>query len=280
MAFTNLAVFGGCFFTPILVGKIAFVIGWWWSFYLVAIFTACCFFVVFFFCPETAFRRDEALNTDMSAVSEVAEFKEIADLSRQAASRGVPVKKTYRQSLALFDGRKTDEGFWKLAIRPFPLFAQPAFLWACVTQGTLIGWTVFLGVVLAAIFLGPPLWWNEVNTGYAYIGPFIGAICGFLIAGSLSDWSAKVMTKWNKGIYEPEFRIVLVIPQLIFGAIGLYGFAISSQATLLSECSYILPVMFFGFVTCGMVIGAVASSLYLVDAYRKLLLACAGETIH
>jgi MFS family permease len=285
MAFTNLAVFGGAFFTPILVGKITHTLMWWWTFNLVAIFCAACLPLIYFFCPETAYRRDSSLNLDMLATSNTAlHDKEQAERERGTSSdknladgdnviasppAELPKKKTFGQSLALFTGRKTDESFWKLALRPFPLFLQPAFLWACLVQGTMIGWTVFIGVIMAQFFLSTPLWWDEVKTGYAYTGAFIGAILGFIIAGTLADWSAKKMTQWNKGVYEPEFRIVLVIPQLILGCMGLYGWGITADGMLLSKYHYAIPLMFFAFEVAAMVIGAVASSLYIVDAYRE-----------
>ncbi len=65
MAFTNLAVFGGAFFTLILVGKITHTLYWWWTFYLVSIFCALCLPAIYFFCPETAYRRDASLNLDL-----------------------------------------------------------------------------------------------------------------------------------------------------------------------------------------------------------------------
>ncbi|KAI1180527.1 major facilitator superfamily transporter [Nemania sp. FL0916] len=282
MAFTNLAVFGGAFFTPILVGKITHTIKWWWSFNLVAIFCATMLVVVFFFCPETAYRRDASLNIDIvrpaSPNGHHANGTEKTAVSQQGVPstssppmlRAIPPRKTYAQSLALFDGRKTDESFFKLLFRPLPLFAQPAFLWAALIQGTMIGWTVFLGVILAAIFLGPPLFWDEVQTGYAYVGPFIGALIGFFTAGIFADWSAKALTRLNGGIYEPEFRIILVIPQFVFGVAGLFGFAVTAQGTLEGQFHWIVPIVFFGFEVAGTVIGAVASSLYIVDAYRDL----------
>ncbi|AEO55516.1 hypothetical protein MYCTH_2299442 [Thermothelomyces thermophilus ATCC 42464] len=307
MAFTNLAVFGGAFFTPILVGKITNTIGWWWTFYLVAIFCGACFPLVFLFCPETAYRRDTVLNLDLLDKENPANARaanpgtpEDAEKSGQsnggvsavktdeeantgpeangAASTAAPVsaksatrpKATFKQSLALFNGRKTDETFWKLLLRPLPLFLQPAFLWACLIQGLMIGWTVFIGVIMAQFFLGSPLWWGEVKTGYAYTAAFIGAIVGFVIAGALSDWSARAMTKWNNGIYEPEFRILLVIPQLIIGCAGLYGFGTTIDGLLYEKYHYAVPLTFFGLEVAGMVIGAVASSLYIVDAYRDL----------
>ncbi|TGJ88227.1 hypothetical protein E0Z10_g546 [Xylaria hypoxylon] len=279
MAFTNLAVFGGAFFTPILVGKITHTIKWWWTFNLVAIFCAASLVAVFFFCPETAYRRDAALNTDIASPANsegnCANDEEKVAIRQKgppstSTPRATPPKKTFAQSLMLFDGRKTDESFFKLLFRPLPLFAQPAFLWAALIQGTMIGWTVFIGVILAAIFLGPPLFWGEVQTGYAYIGPFVGALLGFFTAGIFADWSAKALTRLNGGIYEPEFRIVLIIPQLVFGVTGLFGFAVTAQGTLEGQFHWIAPIIFFGFEVAGTVIGAVASSLYIVDAYRDL----------
>ncbi|KAI0526126.1 major facilitator superfamily transporter [Xylaria bambusicola] len=279
MAFTNLAVFGGAFFTPILVGKITHTIKWWWTFNLVSIFCAACLVAVFLFCPETAYRRDASLNTDIGG-SAASEDRSTNDEEKRAVGQqGVQVtttpqparpKKTFAERLALFDGRKTDENFLKLLFRPLPLFAQPAFLWAALIQGTMIGWTVFIGVILAAIFLGPPLFWGEVQTGYAYTGPFLGALLGFFTAGVFADWSAKALTRLNGGIYEPEFRLVLVIPQLVFATLGLFGFAVTAQGTLESQFHWVVPIVFFGFEVAGTVIGAVASSLYIVDAYRDL----------
>ena len=221
MALTNLAVFGGAFFTPILVGKITSTIGWPWSFYFVSIFCGVCLPLVFFFVPETAYRRSSHLNTDMASSENVRLYQmpaktrheqggsrnrkhEIEDTEALGSSNGIIEKsgeqvgtrhtvgrdlgssiprKNYTKSLLPFSGRKTDERFWKLFMRPFPLFAHPAILWAALIQGAMIGWTVFIGIILAAIFLGPPLFWSEVETGYAYTGAFVGAVLGFLVAG-------------------------------------------------------------------------------------------------
>ncbi|KAL1987647.1 hypothetical protein VTN96DRAFT_2888 [Rasamsonia emersonii] len=177
-------------------------------------------------------------------------------------------KVPFVQTLKLINGRKTDESFFKLLLRPFPLFLHPGILWACLTQGVLIGWTVFIGVVLARIFMGPPLWFDEVQTGYLYTGAFIGSILGLILSGLLSDWINRIMIKLNKGKYEPEFRILLVFFQLIFGGIGLYGFGIVAQD--IQRYGWLLADVFFMFVIMGMVMGAVASALYIVDAHRQI----------
>lgn len=332
MALSNLALFGGAFFTPVLVGKITHTIGWEWSFYLVAIFAGALLPLIFFFVPETAF--DRPINPYLEAVENGTSNRPMeedqhfpttttsttttnlsSDKSRPDPSNPTsfekhdydtktdttppsstlpPPKVTFAQSLLPFNGRKSNANFFKLALRPFPLFFHPAVLWACLIQGTLIGWTVMIGVVLAAIFLGPPLWFSEVETGYMvrtytplslsvmkrpkkltpwifflpkqYTGPFVGAVIGFIISGLLADWSTKFMIKRNKGVYEPEFRIVLVAAQLVFGCVGLYGFGITAQDV--GRYGWFVPDMFFAFEVAGMVMGAVSSALYIVDAHR------------
>ena len=293
MAFSNLALFGGAFFTPILVGKITHTIGWQWSFWFVAIFCGAMLPFVFFFVPETAFRREDFYDTDIrGAESEQHRASSEADVGHgqgQSPASSIPdtiekqpgtftegrstvtppPKVSFARSLLPFNGRKTDDNLFKLILRPLPLFLHPAVLWACLIQGTLIGWTVMIGVVLAAIFLGPPLWFTEVQTGYMYTGPFVGAVLGFVLAGILADWSMNAMVKKNKGVYEPEFRIVLVVAQMVVGCAGLYGFGITAHDV--KRYGWFWPDFFFALEVMGMVLGAVASALYIVDAHRKFL---------
>ena len=266
MALANLAVFGGSFFAPVLVGKITHTIGWPWTFYLIAIFCGVLLPFTVFFCPETAYRRDDALNTDITGHQDIppAPSSHVPPSKEQdsegsptnshptsfnQSARVIPPKISYIRTLMPFNGRKTDESFLRLLVRPIPLFSHPAILWAALIQGTLIGWTVMIGVVLAAIFLGPPLWFDEVRTGYMYTGPCIGAILGFLLSGILADWGAKWMTRRNKGIFEPEFRILLVVPQLIFGCAGLYGFGIT--AAKVTKYGWFWPDFFFALEVMG-----------------------------
>ncbi|CAG8099389.1 unnamed protein product, partial [Penicillium nalgiovense] len=287
MAVSNVALFGAAFLTPVAVGKITKSMGWQWSFYFVAIFLGASLPLMFFFVPETAFRCSDYLNTDFkrsggqgeSMESHVSlsgasndDTKELRpgpnEGSKTEAATTVPEKDSFAQSLRLFNGRKTDERFFKLLLRPFPLFFHPGIFWACLIQGAVIGWAVFVGVVLAIVFLGPPMWFEEDKTGYLYTGAFIGSIVGLILSGLLSDSINKLMIRLNHGKYEPEFRILLVIPQLIFCGIGLYGFGWTADDVM--HYGWLLPDVFFAFLIVGMVMGAVAASLYIVDAHREM----------
>lgn len=116
--------------------------------------------------------------------------------------------------------------------------------------------------------MGPPLWFTEAKTGYMYTGAFLGAMLGFLMSGLLADWSAKALARHNGGVYEPEFRLVLVIPQTVIGAIGLFGFGFTAADPY--KYGQYWPSFFFGMEVMGMVLGATASALYLVDAHREI----------
>ncbi|KAM0701501.1 hypothetical protein Q7P35_011863 [Cladosporium inversicolor] len=278
MAMATLCLFGGAFLTPVIVGKMTSTMGWQWTHFFVAIFSAAMLPFLILFAPETAYNRDAdrdaytaiaGRRSDSSSNSPPPEEKTAVDAA--SSSSATPAAKGSLFSYANlrpFNGRKTSTPFWKLLLRPFPLFLHPAIFWAMLIQGALIGWTVLLGIVLAAIMIGPPLWFNEVQTGYMYGGAVIGAVLGFVVAGLLADSSARWLTKRNKGVYEPEFRLILVIPQLVFGCAGLYGFGITANDT--PRYGWFWPDFFFALVVIGMVVGAVASALYIVDAYREI----------
>ncbi|KFY58468.1 hypothetical protein V496_06150 [Pseudogymnoascus sp. VKM F-4515 (FW-2607)] len=253
MAVTNLALFGGAFFTPILAGRISKDMGVSWIFNFVAIFCALCLPAIIFFVPETAYNRDPRLNTDMLAASESTQDVTLSTgLERTTTNGNAPPatgneaektddappsteaaipphvypgadtpKRSYIQTLKPFNGTYTHENFFKIFLRPFPLFFHPAILWACLIQGTLIGWTIFIGILVASIFLGPPNYWSEAR-------PTTGA----------------------------KSRA------------GLYGFGI--VATDQDRYHWAWAVFFYCLEVMGMVVGAVASSLYIIDAHRNI----------
>ena len=291
MAVTNVSIYGGAFLTPVIVGKMTHEIGWPWTFYFIAIFMGAALPLLVFLCPETAYRRADHLNIDMQQGYEKqsehagsgASRQSPSDMDAEMADR--PNQDTealrssspdqsqnkptpYLKTLLPFNGRKTSSSFIFLLLRPLPLLVHIGILWAGLIQGVIIGWTVFIGVVLAALFLGPPLWFGEVQTGYLYSGAFVGAIIGLVLSALLSDWINAIMIRLNHGRYEPEFRIILVFPMLIFSAIGLYGFGITTNDV--ARYGWLLPDVFFAFVVVGMVLGAVASALYIVDAHREI----------
>ncbi|KAK9467137.1 major facilitator superfamily domain-containing protein [Lipomyces arxii] len=271
LAIASLCVFGSSFLTPVITGRLTATLGWHWMFLFLLIFSCVSGLLVFFFVPEHVYNRDKRFETDVlgEAVGQLATPSIDQDEKvTESNTLAQEVPESYLHSLWLFSGSKSSRPLHKIFLRPFALLLHPAVIWGCLTQGTLIAWTVMIGVVLAAIFMGPPLWYDEVNVGYMYAGAAVGSVVGFVFAGLLSDFLVKSLSKKNNNIYEPEFRILLVLPQMAFAIAGIWGFGITAND--MYTYSKFLPPVFFGMVTCAMILGAVASSTYITDAHRDI----------
>ena len=70
----------------------------------------------------------------------------------------------------------------------------------------------------------------------------------------------------NNKVFEPEFRIVLVLFQLIGAAVGLFPFGFSVD----QNWSYYISILLFAFVTFALIMGATATGTYIVDAHLDM----------
>jgi hypothetical protein len=154
MAVSNVALFGAAFLTPVFVGKnhqvprLAVVV------LLYGIFLGASLPLMIVFVPETAYRRPDYLNTDFRHERDQAESTNsdipsdynahdeskafVPGVGEHGVSRTevsvetVPEKDSLLKSMRLFNGRKTDENFFKLLLRPFPLFFfHPGIMFVC-----------------------------------------------------------------------------------------------------------------------------------------------------
>ena len=105
----------------------------------------------------------------------------------------------------------------------------PQVLFSFFAYGLTTSWLIVVGSVLALIFTAPPYNFSVSGVGLISIASLIGAILGAFITGPLADWVVKFMSRRNKGIYEPEFRLVLISVSLVLGGISFFGFGWSLQ---------------------------------------------------
>lgn len=180
-------------------------------------------------------------------------------------------KHSFKSSLKLYSGRQQRVGWWKLAFRPFILFAYPAILWSTVVYALSVGWLIVLSESVARIYQDNPYNFSRLGTGLVYISPFIGGIIGTAVAGKASDIFVRFMCRHNAGIYEPEFRLVMGIPVAISTAIGLMGFGWSAE----DQNYWIVPTLFFGIISFGCSLGSTTAITFAVDCYRQY----AGEAL-
>jgi hypothetical protein len=179
---------------------------------------------------------------------------------------------TFIQTLKPYNGRLSQDSWFRVAVRPFILFAYPAVLWSAVVYSCSIGWLIVLSESVAVIYRSRTTYgFSALSTGLIYISPFIGGILGTAVAGKVSDIIVQAMAKRNGGLYEPEFRLVMAIPITISTVIGLMGFGWSAY----EHDAWIVPTIFFGIISFGCSLGSTTAITFCVDSYRQY----AGEAL-
>ncbi|KAL6453704.1 hypothetical protein SBY92_005276 [Candida maltosa Xu316] len=182
-----------------------------------------------------------------------------------------PKKNSYWQELKLYQGRYTKDSWWMVALRPFVLYSYPAVLFGAFTYSCAVVWLIVISETISEIFRNPPYGYNQQTVGLFYISPFIGGIIGSLSCGLISDRVCRFLVKKNKGVYEPEFRLIMIIPSTLLTTIGLMGYGWSSQV----QNPWIAPVIFFGALACGSSMASTTAITFAVDSYKVF----AGEAL-
>jgi hypothetical protein len=129
-------------------------------------------------------------------------------------------KWTLRQQIVIYRGRVSDRSFFKALVQPFPLLLFPAVIFATVVNGAFVTWLSVASVTRIQVISFPP--YNLSPDKLAYIG-LPGSVVALLASvgsGLLSDKAIQFMSRRNGGIYEPEFRLILMVPAVLFSTLG------------------------------------------------------------
>ncbi|EHY57040.1 hypothetical protein HRR83_002538 [Exophiala dermatitidis] len=288
IAVWNLFLLTGIAGGALVSGYIIEYDGYKWTFGVCAIFFGVLMIGVLFLVPETSFRRDAVVVIPVPDATTSDEEKSGAqhvhmalahehDLSQArgekdkhlsySATRGsTEPKLTYWQSLRIFTGRYSYAPIYKIFTRPVILFFYPAVLWGFLIYGTTLSWIVCFSVVNGVIFVAPPYNFSVSQVGLISLSPFILTLLGEVISGPLNDWICVYLTKKNKGIYEPEFRLVLIVVVIILGTVGFFGFG----ATVHYQTHWLGPVLTFGFANMSLAFASTCVFGYVIDSYPKL----------
>jgi hypothetical protein len=154
---------------------------------------------------------------------------------------------SFWEDLLPFNGVKTDDNLLWIISRPFGMLLFPQVFYGFITYGLSTSWLVVMISVLAQLFTGPPYNFTVSQVGLISIAPLIASVLGF-VAGPLNDWVVTRLARYNKGIYEPEFRLALNVLTLILGVVGFFGFG----ACLQHETAWPGPVILYGIIYFAM----------------------------
>lgn len=164
----------------------------------------------------------------------------------------------------------SDEPLIKLILRPAYTMFNPAVLWAIVIICFSQLWNVVINLLVAQLFAVPPYNLNTAQIGYIFTGPIICGLIGCAICGLTSDPICRFMAKRNGGIYEPEFRLTLMILSPIFCALGYFLFG----KLVVEEASIVVISLIWGLAFISVQICSNAAGSYLVDAFREISVEC------
>ncbi|KAF2104995.1 MFS general substrate transporter [Rhizodiscina lignyota] len=308
----TLLLLGGKNLVPLVSAAIINSLGWRWVFWMVAIVVGLCGALLFLFVPETFWDRTprprrvvvrdpndaNVPESDVPIHSPIIPSPMSEPVTEQVASPPEPRSgfhspvpqhippspmdyttyhrdappKTWTQTLRPYAGRLSKDNWFKVALRPFILFAYPSILWSAMVYSFSVGWLIVLSESVTVIYRSRDTYnFTALQAGLVYISPFIGGVLGTAVAGKVSDIIVRAMSRRNEGVYEPEFRLVMAIPITLACTGGLWMFGWSAQ----NKDSWIVPTLGFGLTSFGCSLGSTTAITFAVDCYRGY----AGEAL-
>ncbi|CAK7210079.1 hypothetical protein SBRCBS47491_000649 [Sporothrix bragantina] len=268
---------------PMLAGKIATDLGWRWVFHMLSIFLGIGLLGTVLFGWETAYNRSAVYNTDVASedILDTLDAKRAAtdhvegsdekttrleqsQTQATTAKDDIP-KKSFVALMHPYSGTYTDKPLWKLVLGPVFVLYNPAVIWAIALMAFPTLWIVAINLLISQIFSSPPFLLTTTQLGYMSAGVVVGGSLGSLAAGAVSDPIIKYLSRRNGGVYEPEFRLFLIVPCFVLSAIAYFLFG-----TLIEEGkSPVAMAALWGLAGGGFQFGMQAVGTYCVDAYRN-----------
>jgi MFS family permease len=244
----NFAVIVSVNIAPIISGYVIVDLSWRWSFGLLAIFFGVVFMLVLFLFPETAFDRDTQRSFSVTTIDYGVEThtgnlvlageKNVLDDEAVTPDHGVgsvtPTHTFWKRTLGLNGFEIRDQSrLLKLLVSPFLLLRHPAVVWGCCMWAVTFTWVIIQGAVASQIFTAPPYNMSPTAVGNLIgIAPLIGSALGTFFGGWSCDAIAKLMASRNGGQYEPEFRLIVILPSMITMVIGGFGLGSAVESGL------------------------------------------------
>ncbi|EDN10930.1 predicted protein [Histoplasma mississippiense (nom. inval.)] len=174
-------------------------------------------------------------------------------------------KRTYSEELRVFNGRISDKSFWALAAKPLPLITFPAVIFSTFIHGSFLTWLVVFAILSTNVFTGPQYGLTPSQIGLINL-PLLGVcLLGTPLSGAIADWLVCLMARRNNGIYEPEFRLLLMIPATIFSTAGFIGYGLSIDR----GAAVAVPVTFMALHSLSIPFATSASFTYVIDCHPK-----------
>ncbi|KAE8138905.1 major facilitator superfamily domain-containing protein [Aspergillus pseudotamarii] len=240
---------------PIAAGYIVVSMGWRWMWWMIAIFLGVNLILVLFFFEESKY-------IPLVKIAEPSTLR-VAMPSTVDARR---CRKSIRQRLAFVT--KTDMPVAQHFYQPLLiLFSFPAVAYTAVTYGTILAWFSANASSGSYFLLDEPYRFSPSAIGLFHLGGFLGTFIATLTIPALNDWFVVRAAKKNGGIFEPEMRLGMSIPEALLNCAGLLLYGIGLGRGL----HWAVRAVGQGIYGFGFIITADVALTYLTDCYPDIL---------
>ncbi|QQK48093.1 Major facilitator superfamily domain, general substrate transporter [Penicillium digitatum] len=257
--------------TPVVSGYVISNLSWRWSFWLEMILFSTLLISVIFLFPETTFCREDkdivVVGIQHTPKDENSAAEKMNTGSSLHATSEEPRCSWWSSTFAFSQVKSNRKSSLLMAcIKPLYLIWHPIAIWGCLMWSVTFTWAILLGAVVSQIFVASPYNMSTVGVGnLSGIAPFIGSAIGTVVSGWLCDFLAKEMTRRNSGLYEPEFRLVVIFPTAIAMAVGSFGLG----AAIENELSFIVCGVFMAILNFAIGMGCTSIVTYTNDVFAE-----------
>ncbi|KAI1146709.1 MFS general substrate transporter [Nemania diffusa] len=241
MIIISLSPFIGPSLGPLLGGFINYYTNWRWTYYVLIIWAFSLLLALVLFAPET-YHPIKLREKARLLRKETGDDRWKAPMEKSTKS----IPRTIALSL----------------LRPFQLLAlEPMCLLLSLLSAVLLG-VIYLFFGAFPLVFGGNFGFNLWQTGLSFLGIFVGMIAG-AVTNPLWYRVHRRLVRRNRGVPEPEFRLVSSILGAVLVPIGLFWFAWTSFPWV----HWILPIIGSGIFGCGTLLVFNGVFTFLVDSY-------------
>ena len=246
------------------------------------IFGAIHLLLQFFLVPETTYVRDARREIDLGTEDKIedlaAAVEEQGRLDEKVVASSAhmdpapldsaaeaPEKKTFRQNLAVYTGTYSNRNLLQLYFAPWAVMTNIATALVVLIYSLSLVMFIVVAFIIPQAFTKAPWHLKAGGLGRLSFGPFIGGTIACLLNALLSDRLIRWCARRNRGVYEPEYRLIPAFLAFVTGACLMgWGVAVSDGLSQYA-CATLHGLILFGIVfTVSGVSG------YAVDSYRNM----------
>ncbi|RKU46899.1 hypothetical protein DL546_001137 [Coniochaeta pulveracea] len=272
-AIFNLGVLGGINLASPIAGAIIQYASIRIAFHVMGAAFAVQLLMTVLFMPESAYHRHGAIDIDSTANDlglpedeKIQPSVEHTETGAQTPPVSSETPKSFARELLPYHGYWDRTSFWRTFIRPFTLLTSPIVSWATLLFTVCISWLVLISITLSQIFSAPPYNFSVAAVGACNLSSFVATLIATAAAGPLIDGTARFMSKRNGGIFEPEFRLPVMVTVVIFTGAGFFAWG----EALYKQDPWPIPVIVcMGLINLGVQLGTSAVVTYVTDCHRQ-----------